>query len=172
MSDITEEDAAIEKQNWLLNKRNDPNFVAELNKMTPQQQDEYTDNLYRSYVGENELANEELMTAETLRNSPRAEGRTTGGVYVAANPLEHIGDVYGDYQAKGMRDNARLQKEDMNKAQQAGLTTTANLIQDANNTVEQANTAQTQQQALAQAMQNSENDKIAAALRSGQRYTR
>lgn len=149
MSDVMEqEDAAIERQNWEQMQMSNPDFVAELNKIPLAQQQEYKDNLYRSYIGEEKLVDEELMLAGELRNRESPEGRTTNGVYVAANPLEHLAKGLGDYKANGMRDNARSMQDELNAAQQAGRTQTADLMQ-AGQTSANANAAMAQQNALA-----------------------
>lgn len=75
---------------------------------------EFITQMSRDYLGEGELANEQLAEADELRRKPGAEGRSHGDVYVAANPLEHIADGMRKYKAKGMRDEARGQKEEIN----------------------------------------------------------
>jgi len=41
----------------------------------------------------------QLEQANLLRNAPGPEGRDSGRVYTAANPLEHIGSVWQKYNA-------------------------------------------------------------------------
>jgi hypothetical protein len=158
--------------NYINSRMGDAGFLAELAKRTPEEQEIFKRQLYRSYEDESALATDEMMMAEELRNKDMPGMRQSGAVSVAANPLEFLAKGIGDYQAKGMRNDARDDLKEQAASKEAGRTEVANLTQNAAETVAQANAAQTQQQALAQAMQNSENDKIAAALRSGQRYTR
>lgn len=48
---------------------------------------------------------EQMARAEALRNAPTPEGRQAGRVYVAANPLEHLGRGITQYrQGKRMQD--------------------------------------------------------------------
>lgn len=48
---------------------------------------------------------EQMARAEALRNAPTPEGRQAGRVYVAANPLEHLGRGIGQYrQGRKMED--------------------------------------------------------------------
>lgn len=144
MSDVMKaEEAAIEKENWMINKMNDRSFIAEVAGMDPAAKQEYMDQLYRSYAGEDELVGEELMMAEELRNRQSQQGFSQGDVFVA-NVGGGLADAAGKFQAKGMRDDARAQKEDMNAAQQGGLEQTAQHMMNAQNAPAKANAQQQQ----------------------------
>ena len=105
------------------------NFLAELRKRTPEQQDIFKRQLYRSYVDENALATDELMMAEELR-SGNSQGFDNGNVFVA-NVGGGIGDMAENYVAGGMRNAARADLEELAASKLAGRTEVANLTQDA-----------------------------------------
>ena len=71
--------------------------------------DEELDKLYRDYAGEEETNLEQLAEAEALRGTAGPQGRQIGRMYLAANPLEHMGTLanrgVGSYQAQQARDN-------------------------------------------------------------------
>ncbi len=172
MEDEVIDDDENEYQLFVDSKMDDANFVQQVSGMDPAKREAYMRNLYRSYVDESALATDELMMAKELRDREMPTGGMAGDVYVAANPLEFLAKGVGDYKSKGLRRDARADLDEQAAAKAEARGTTSELIQQGASAVQNANNAQTQQQALAQAMQNSENDKIAAALRSGQRYTR
>jgi len=141
------------------------NFLAELRKRTPEQQDIFKRQLYRSYVDENALATDELMMAEELR-SGNSQGFDNGNVFVA-NVGGGIGDMAENYVAGGMRNAARADLEEQAASKLAGRTAVANMTQDAANTVADANDAQKQQhnfisfeqqQAMSNALRKREQD--------------
>lgn len=155
MSEVADIDnAAMDKQNWLMSQYNNPNFIAQVEGMEPAAKEEYIDNLYRSYTGEEGLINEELATADALRSREGPQMRSAGDVTIAANPLEHLAKGLGDYKANGMRDDARAAQEQLNAARQSGTAQTAKHLMAAQRAPEQANAAQgAQQQSQAQTLQ-------------------
>lgn len=70
--------------------------------------------------GDTTRATEQLELAKALRRMNSPEGRQAGNVYVASNPLEHIGDV-GNYYAgtRNMQtlygEQKRIQDEQMRR---------------------------------------------------------
>lgn len=148
-----------EYQLFIDNQMNDASFVEQLNKMPLEEQEAFKRKLYADYATQEALATEELGMAAELRGEPTPEGRTTNGVYVAANPLEHLARGIGDYKASGMRDDARAdllrQGEDKSEARNtvAGLTQAgASAVQGANAQQQQNIISAEQQQAMADAL--------------------
>ena len=78
----------------------DAGFLAELAKRTPEEQEIFKRQLYRSYEDESALATDEMMMAEELRNKDMPGMRQSGAVSVAANPLEFLAKGIGDYQGR------------------------------------------------------------------------
>lgn len=64
----------------------------------------------------------QLEQANALRNQPMPEGREAGRLYVAANPLEHLGTGLQKFAA--MRDAKRLQHGVRNPGYGPGVTRT------------------------------------------------
>lgn len=55
---------------------------------------------------------QQLALAQKLRNSPGPEGRDSGRVYTAANPLEHIAHAWQGIRAQKEADALRKQQEE------------------------------------------------------------
>jgi len=66
---------------------------------------------------------EQMAKAEALRNAPGPEGRDSGRVYTAANPLEHIGAGIQKYRAG--RDMQQIDEGVRNPGYAPGITNTA-----------------------------------------------
>jgi hypothetical protein len=146
MSDVMEPVDDEQRYNDYIDSRfDDAGFLAELAKRTPEEQEIFKRQLYRSYVDESALATDEMMMAEELRNKEMPGMRQSGAVGVAANPLEFLAKGMGDYQAKGMRDDARADLKEQAASKEAGRTGVATLTQDAAATVANANQMQEQQ---------------------------
>jgi len=70
----------------------------------------------------------QMQLAEQLRYRAGPEGRQAGRVYVAANPLEHIGRGMEQYQAIKRQKELDQQRGEMGKQQTAGRQTYWDLI--------------------------------------------
>lgn len=68
---------------------------------------EELDALYTDYAGERALLGDQQMQAQLLRETPLPEGRSTGGIYAASNPLESLGALGS--QAVGSVRNRQVQ---------------------------------------------------------------
>lgn len=84
-----------------------PSGIGDYNQLPP----EVLEMLLGTYGDQLELGglDAQLLQAQALRDTPMPEGRSTGRVYTAANPLEHIGA--GIKQFQGMRDARRIGDE-------------------------------------------------------------
>ena len=81
---------------------------AMLANMSDEELDEYLSLMTQDYEGENVIMDEQMASANALRDMATPEGRTAGGMYHAANPLEHLATGLG----RGM---GSLQERDVNK---------------------------------------------------------
>ena len=79
----------------------------ELKQTDPAQYEQIMSGMYRDYAGERGVLKDQAARAEALRSTPSARGRHAGGMYIAANPLEHLGTGLSRY--KGYKD---LEKSD------------------------------------------------------------
>jgi hypothetical protein len=77
------------------------------------------------------LLNQQLGYAEMLRDTAMPEGRDAGRVYVAANPLEHLGAGIQRY--RGMKDvkDLREKQQGVLGDQRSGRMTMADLLRGA-----------------------------------------
>ena len=71
---------------------NDPQLIEYL-KQNP----EFAQQLARDFAAEQGVLDDQMSYAEGLRDTATPEGRQAGRVYVAANPLEHIGTGLNRY---------------------------------------------------------------------------
>ncbi len=69
-----------------------------LASMSPEEQEQFLQRLYGNYNAEKEILNDQMSQAGALRDQAGPQGRQTGRVYNAANPLEHLAG-FGNYVA-------------------------------------------------------------------------
>ncbi len=101
---------------------NDPAFLEKLRSLPLEQQQAIIGQLTKDYAGRGTALEGDMTRAETLRNTPTPEGRTTrNGIYTAANPLEHIGAGLQRYKGKRDMEKARGGMEDLSRSKEAGL---------------------------------------------------
>lgn len=83
--------------------------------------DEQKAAMYFDYTGE-ELRNiRDVERAEALMDQEMPEGRETGGIYVAANPLEFAGKLANSYVGGKQRRDAVSKQEELSKQKQQAL---------------------------------------------------
>lgn len=73
--------------------------------------------IYKDYKGERETLSGQKAYANELRTQPGPQGRSAGGIYAAASPLEHLGSLaqrgVGEVMAKNTREaEAALSKQE------------------------------------------------------------
>ena len=68
---------------------------AMIKNMSDDELDEYLALMTQDYEGENAMMDEQMASADALREQATPEGRMAGGMYHAANPLEHLGTALG-----------------------------------------------------------------------------
>jgi|TARA_R110000803_G_scaffold70436_4_gene133368 hypothetical protein len=124
--------------NYINSRMGDAGFLAELAKRSPEEQEIFKRQLYRSYADESALATDELMMAEELRGKQSQQGFKQGDVFVA-NVGGGIGDMMDTYRAGSMRRDAKSDLEEQAASKEAGRMGVATLQQDAYNTVAGAN---------------------------------
>lgn len=119
-----EQEYALFKDQMMSN----PDVMAQIQAMPPEEREKYLRNLFRDYTGETEILNEQVAQADALRKTPEAKGRYTQNAYVAANPLEHLAVGLDRY--RGMRDydKAMAGKEGMSADKTATQTQTADFM--------------------------------------------
>ena len=88
--------------------------------------------IYRDYQGERELLNAEYMGGEGLANTPTAEGRQAGNIYVAANPLEHLATAGQRIQGNMQKRDAKAGMADLSKDYQMGSRAAGDVAADGN----------------------------------------
>lgn len=80
-------------------------------------------------IDENMAENARQMALqEGLRYGDMPEGRDSGRVYTAANPLEHVGKLMQQYNAQKKMDQLGKERVDMGKQQTAGRGTYWDLL--------------------------------------------
>ena len=102
-------------------KMQDPDFMAQFKNMPPEQQQQIMTRLTTDYAGQRDVADEQLATAQALRNTSGPEGRQAGRVFVAANPLEHIGAAYKQRQGAQQYDEALARKKELSEMYGEGI---------------------------------------------------
>lgn len=111
------------------NLMQDPDFLAKVRAMPADEREQYIEQLFRDYNGETAMANEDLTRASEMLKTPTAEGRQAGRVYVAANPLEHIGTAMARIKGGNMRDETMGKMKELSDSRSQGLQTTGNMLQ-------------------------------------------
>jgi len=93
---------------------------AMLANLSDEELDEYLSLMTQDYEGENAMMDEQMATADALRETATPEGRQAGGMYHAANPLEHLGAVagrgLGEYKARDANEQRRALGDDKSEA--------------------------------------------------------
>lgn len=79
-----------------------PELLERLKTLPPEERERLIMQLTQGYEGRGGLLNEQAARAQALRDTATPEGREAGGMYVAANPLEHLGAGLQRY--KGYKD--------------------------------------------------------------------
>lgn len=79
-----------------------PEQRAQYDSLPPDSQKAFLAALMKDFGADIEGADTAISRAEALRFNPQAAGRRAGGMYIAANPLEHVADVVRHY--KGTQD--------------------------------------------------------------------
>lgn len=117
-------DYATFKQNAVQN----PNVMAQIQALPPQEQEKLLQDMFRDYMGESEILNEQVAQADALRKTETPDGRQFGNVYVAANPLEHMAAGAKRYQGEGLYDKAMAAKEAMTADKTAAQSTIGGMV--------------------------------------------
>jgi len=82
-----------------------------LESMSPEEQETFLSSLHKNYATERGLLDEQMSQAGALRDQAGPQGRYTGRVYTAANPMEHIastfGNIQGQKQSRSIQDQLR-----------------------------------------------------------------
>jgi len=79
-----------------------PELMKHMQSLPPDQRDALIAQMSRDYEAEGSAMDEQAKRAAAMRDTATPEGRTTRGIYQAANPLEHIGAGLQRY--KGIQD--------------------------------------------------------------------
>lgn len=98
-----------------------PQIKDMLSNMAPHERDRWLQDLSRDYPGETAIINEQLGYSDELRRTADAEGRETGGVYVAANPLEHLNTGLSRMKGEKERKEARAGAKDLSDTKSSAL---------------------------------------------------
>lgn len=98
-----------------------PEIKDMLSNMAPHERDRWLQDLSRDYPGETAIINEQLGYSDELRRTADAEGRETGGVYVAANPLEHLNTGLSRMKGEKERKEARAGAKDLSGKKSSAL---------------------------------------------------
>jgi hypothetical protein len=138
--DVMEDDVAADRLAFEQNIMSNPMIMAQIAKMPPEEKAEYIDQMFRDYAGEGALLDEQLSSANELRNVKGREGLSHGDVYVA--DYGSIGDMMGAYKGNKDRDAAREGLQDLSDSRTAGLGRTANAAADGYSAVVEANDKQ------------------------------
>lgn len=118
------EEYAAFKQNLMLQ----PDIMAQLEALPPEEQEAQMQRMFRDYAGEEAIFSEQAATAKALRGKAGPEGRSHGDVYVAANPLEHIASGIEKYRAGEDYDEAMQGMEDLSTSRSEGIRGVAELF--------------------------------------------
>ena len=97
-----------------------PEQQQQVSLLTPEQQAEFYAALARDYGGAVQAGQSDMNRADAIRGAAGPQGRNSGRVYSAANPLEHLASGIEKYRAKGdydmakeIRDSAMTDKDEM-----------------------------------------------------------
>ena len=70
--------------------------------LSPEDREVFFDSMFADYAGEEGELDQQRSMAEELRGTPGAEARQYGGIYMAANPLEHAASSLNQF--RGVRE--------------------------------------------------------------------
>jgi len=76
-----------------------PEQKSMFSQMAPEQQQQFLQLLASDFEGQMSTAESDMTRADAVRQGEGPRGRYAGGMYVAANPLEHIASGMQKYQA-------------------------------------------------------------------------
>ena len=94
-----------------------------LDDLSDAELDEWLKQSTQDYEGEAGVLAGQMSTAEALRDTATPEGRQTGRVYTAANPLEHIGRAANQYVGKQQVGSTQDALRKLGTDKQSGLST-------------------------------------------------
>lgn len=87
--------------------------------LSPEEQEAFMQAMFADYEGESGELEQQRSMAEELRGTPGAEARSYGGIYTAANPLEHLSSGIDRY--RGVREGQAAQTAAGGITEQRGL---------------------------------------------------
>jgi hypothetical protein len=110
---------------------------AQAAQMNPEQLEQFIALLAGDFGGRGTAAQDDMTRADAIRNEGGPAGRTAGGVYQAANPLEHLASGMRRYnaneefkQAKGERGKAMTDAEGLRGKMMQMFENRSNVIRD------------------------------------------
>jgi hypothetical protein len=98
-----------------------PQIMAQMQQMPPEEQAEFMRKLYQDYTGQEGIASEQMAQADALRNEPMSKGVHTQSGFVAANPMSGVANLMNKYQGNKDYDKAMEAKKALSQDRTGGV---------------------------------------------------
>lgn len=102
-------------------KMQDPKFSAWFNSLPPEEKQKALQRLTMDYAGQGAIADEQLATAQALRDTETPQGQMAGRAYLAPSVFQHAATGMAKYQGKKQMDEALARKKELSDMQSQGL---------------------------------------------------
>lgn len=128
----THPELSVEEQQFLQSVS--PDVLAQIEELKvsdPEAAEQLMTQLYQDYTGQTDIAAGGLERGAGLEDTPGAEGRQVGNMYVAANPMEHIATALRQNKGRRQYNTSMDRLEGLSADRTAGVKGMAGMMMDA-----------------------------------------